>query len=1787
MKTSRFISLLLCVVMIMSLFTGLTGSASADDVITHEVQSGEIMLKICEKHGLNYYACKDAIMALNGFTSETQLAKLSVGQKLKLPASDGLAKTATTSTAVVTSTTVGNTTLTTTTNYVGTTATGGNVAFYLTPYTVQAGDTLAGICSKLNSSYYYYSPVILGVNALANANYIRPGQVLLIPTTSVAASGGYAVVAHKVQPGENMTAICNRYGISYQAMRTLVNGVNRRDNMDKIYVGQTVYVPGTTAGVSAVATTATTSGTTTTTTTTGTAAAATATTTASATTGAAYTITFSSSNAFASSNGKDYVTSTTAGSEVSVWSVTRAGYALKGINVVRLDTGVPVPVDFNYFTMPNSNVYVEVQYEKGLTIQKEKSLYGSFDALVYGSSASAAFEGDEVTVRAYPYTSYSVSSVSYQRNDRSSSAVEVKADKNGNFKFTMPSYPILLKVNFAPTQYHALTAVNTIGKGTVQFKVGNEVVTRAEQGQTVTMSFVPAKNWEFNGFEFEGNLLTHMPARTTVTNFQKLQHMGPYSFIMGASDITIDGAQFINRTSYTISAAVQGGNGSARFNVIDQASGKVTYNTNKAKFGDTVQVKLLPNNNFVADLQYMKDNSYANGNLLPWATGVTTFTMPDGNATVTVRFDKNGGKYTYSNLAMSVSPANSGVVTFIEGYSIVDRAATGQTVKVSIKPNPNYMLNKIKDYGGGNIIWSVSLNGKYTNEAPASSNFKYVSGPDPFTGEYIFSFTKRSTTDTIKAVFASEYQGIPVQFQQVIAGSTEGPSNPPVKGIKDLKVNGINVEYGTHVRVGDSVSFAVELEEGYEVVQVRKFAQDSTGTVVPGSSILISGGSNNGYRYGSYDVRTMDIHRDASGEIDSTLIFEITAQKKSTYSYTVHYTEPMVNGERINGIYYLDVVQTSNGGSLGTPDPRSNPGVGNKGDISDISANIVESDDALIVVTIPVTANNNIQKKDPLAQKKYVYSFEKLLINGSEWPVENDGTNYIAKVPYPKDTANRVVTTELVYKVSGPYDYPLAALSDVKIDNHSLDGTEGRPQFKSSVLSYSVDSSNVDGSVVPLADATPATGMERKILINGEVYADYGQAAPTAASADWVWKYGSNDVQIYVRDADPTAEPDAQDNIYRVSVNCGRPAAKLTALSITGGGVPATGMADFDPTVTSYEAFVADKSVVVTPTAEAGCTYTTIITDKDGKEIANVKDAPATATLTPGKNTVTVIVEGPDKTKTEYKVTVFCDHDATQTKVSQLEKIVIGSYPDITVTPGTYEYNLTVNTEADKIKAVLLDSSSTADYTINVNGTDYTSTSPANSYETPSAVTWQAGSNTVTIKVKQADSGSAVYSETTYTVNVTCSLEASKLAILEIDGTPCVDADGQLTVSEVKVDKDKSTIKLQSKTNADDSAKQASTTDWTIVGVGNGTWTDDGSGASYDWKWEDDNAASRQLEITVKETNKSETTYTLTITDDRPESLLENYLTIESIAIPFDADHNGSASPVTLNSEVLVVLDKAHASANFEDDVKVELAGTELTFTSKGSDSNGNPRLAYTAVWPSTTNELKVTVKYENCKETVYTVAVSCKPADVTLKELTISNGSTATTLPLTDTAGLTFHDGDVIKATATADDATVQIAVYGEPSSSPYPFSGSAVKTFSAAENTNFHWLNNGVEDSNRVEITVTNGLETKTYVYTGKRAVDVSLQQVKIGDQIYPNVDYSPVTIASGQAIHVASTNANAVITVSVNGSSAGTGTGSLDITEGTEFSWASSGELNTIVVTVTAEGESNSCTYTGTTP
>ena len=1110
MKTNRFISLLLCVVMIMSLFTGLAGSASADDVIVHEVQSGEIMLKICEKHGLNYYACKNAIMQLNGFTSEAQLGKLSVGQKIKLPASDALAGSVSTTSAVVTSTTIGGTTMTTTTSYVGTTATGGNIAYYLTAYTVQAGDTLAGICNKLGSNYYYYSPVILGINSLTNANYIRPGQVLLIPT-STPGGAGYAVVAHQVQPGETTTSICNRYGVSYQAMRQLVNGLNRRDNMDKIYAGQTVYVPTTNAG--AVATTVVSTGTTATTTTGTTAAAS-----------SGYTITFVSGGAFASVNGQDYVTSAPAGSEVSVWSTTKAGYVVKSMDVVRLDTGAPVPTDYNYFTMPNSNIAVDVAYEKGLSITKAKAQGGSFETLVGGFLSDAAFQGDLVTVLAYPNQFYSVTKVSYQKADGTVSPVDVKQDSSGNYSFTMPSYPVKLSVSFAPTQYHSLSYSSIIGQGKVGFYIGDTQVTKAEQGQTVAIKFTPDANWAFNASDFENSLDAHISNRASMGSFKKVDE-NTYSFVMGTQDINVSGVQFINRNTYTVTGSVWADmtgatNGYVTFNVVDQATGNITYGSTQAKFGDTVQVIYNPGANHLPDTQYAKDNSKGAGNaLLSW-TSDSTFTMPDSNVTVNARFVTNGETFYPTGIGVTVVPWAGGTVKCISDGAIVSAAAPGKVVTVKIEPKVNYDLSVAK-IAGGVKTYAVTLNGKLVGEAPAASSFTQVDPNDPYT----YTFVKSAGYDTISVAFASAYDGVNATFTQV----TEG-GDPVVQSIKGFSINGNAVAGDVQVVSGDTLSFTVEVLEGYEILRVRKFIWDkSTSAEIAGTTAYIPGGTDNSF---SYTVTKDDISVAKSVPSDNgQIVFEITCRKNPENYYVVKYTRPVVDGATPvfkgtpDPVYYEIRAEKISDASV----IRDYDAI----DIAGISGNLVAENDVRIHFRIDTSDNYTIT--DPMTGQTQYYTFDKLLINGEEW-ADIDTSSVpgyaVANFILPMDAPDGIVTTEVVLKQFKTVDALPIELTAFKI---------GSGVFTLSTGVYDYFNILVPEDVVDLATATTFTPATSAVsyLVNGAVPED-----PTKVSL----LTGQNTIVVKLSNPDPAYK----NTTYTFTVNHGSNPTMLDKLTVWG-----------------------------------------------------------------------------------------------------------------------------------------------------------------------------------------------------------------------------------------------------------------------------------------------------------------------------------------------------------------------------------------------------------------------------------------------------------------------------------------------------------------------------------------------------------------------------------------------------------------------------------------------------------
>lgn len=131
---------------------------------------------------------------------------------------------------------------------VGVTATGG-AAHADDAYKVRSGDTVSHIATRTGTTV----AAIARANALADVSRIRIGQVLTIPTSSSAAASAPAAVAtpaagsYTVASGDTVSHIAAKLGTSVQAI-VAANGLDARAF---IRVGQTLAVPGSTAGAAA------------------------------------------------------------------------------------------------------------------------------------------------------------------------------------------------------------------------------------------------------------------------------------------------------------------------------------------------------------------------------------------------------------------------------------------------------------------------------------------------------------------------------------------------------------------------------------------------------------------------------------------------------------------------------------------------------------------------------------------------------------------------------------------------------------------------------------------------------------------------------------------------------------------------------------------------------------------------------------------------------------------------------------------------------------------------------------------------------------------------------------------------------------------------------------------------------------------------------------------------------------------------------------------------------------------------------------------------------------------------------------------------------------------------------------------------------------------------------------------------------------------------------------------------------------------------------------------------
>ncbi len=102
-------------------------------------------------------------------------------------------------------------------------------------HVVQRGETLYSIARRYGVSMW----TIANANGITNPNRIYVGQRLSIP------SGGAAGRVHVVQAGETLLHIALRYGVDAWAIAR-ANGIT---NLNYIYVGQRLVIPGTTPPV--------------------------------------------------------------------------------------------------------------------------------------------------------------------------------------------------------------------------------------------------------------------------------------------------------------------------------------------------------------------------------------------------------------------------------------------------------------------------------------------------------------------------------------------------------------------------------------------------------------------------------------------------------------------------------------------------------------------------------------------------------------------------------------------------------------------------------------------------------------------------------------------------------------------------------------------------------------------------------------------------------------------------------------------------------------------------------------------------------------------------------------------------------------------------------------------------------------------------------------------------------------------------------------------------------------------------------------------------------------------------------------------------------------------------------------------------------------------------------------------------------------------------------------------------------------------------------------------------
>lgn len=712
----RIISALLTVLMVMSLFTGLSVSAYADDenpqVVEYTLKSGDYVLKLCGIQGINYFTCKDAIIKLNGLKSENDFRFLAVGRVIKLPATDAAAL------AIISSGSTGSTGSTGSSGAAAGTVSAAKgsdtVAYYLIPYTIQRGETVAGICNSLGISFSNYADQIMKLNNISSWNKVAAGKTLLLPSPKAPAVGTtcYQVVAHKIGSGETAYNMAASYGVDYGQNTKLLQALNNTSNLAKVKAGSTFYIP--------VATTITASST-----------GNTGSTGNSGNTGSSGNNNNSGNNNSGNNNSgnnsstKKYsitpnintaygtmtfyvnnatVSSAAAGDTVTVDVNTTDGKAISSLVVKHADGSADVKLEGNTFIMPGCNVRVDAEIQSGYDIDIESNYPTITAAAVNGVSARSASQGANVKIVSTD-PGYMVESVTVYSSDWL--GVKKFITVNDAMCFIMPAANVTVKATLkaVPTyNFYRADCVN----GSFDLQVNGFSASKAAKGAQVSIV------WK----AMDGYTLTSINVTEAVSkkNINVLNN----SFTMPGCDVNVELSFGKTDNAIVINAAPGG-----KLVAYDYESGVKGSLITEAMTGDKVLIEGEPDTAEGFDYDFsLTVTRNADGNLVKTDKVVSTstacayaFTMPAGGVTVDGQFN---GVYMDLTVDFPNSSGNENSVT-VNGNTIkdtfntterTDSIAVGSKVAFSTLARDGYAFNKFE----------VCVNGEYSVELGELAN---------------------------------------------------------------------------------------------------------------------------------------------------------------------------------------------------------------------------------------------------------------------------------------------------------------------------------------------------------------------------------------------------------------------------------------------------------------------------------------------------------------------------------------------------------------------------------------------------------------------------------------------------------------------------------------------------------------------------------------------------------------------------------------------------------------------------------------------------------------------------------------------------------------------------------------------------------------------------------------------------------------------------------------------------------------------------------------------------------